>query len=229
MPPVKRPDVRSSSVQIEAGDVRLEGVLAVPQRAVGAVLLAHENGSGRFSPRNGYVAEMLQQRRLATLQIDLLTEDEALQDSFTGNLRFNIPFLAERLAAATDWLLQHEATHHLAIGYLGASTGAGAALLAATRPEARVAAVVVRGGRPDLAGSALPLVKAPTLLIVGGGDHTVLELNQHAAARLRTSKRLEVIPGAGHLFEEPGALHKVGVLARHWFERHLTPRVQEAS
>jgi putative phosphoribosyl transferase len=208
-------------VRVSAGPVELEGNLGVPDGAEGIVLFAHGSGSGRHSPRNRYVARALREANLATLLIDLLTPDEEEVDLRTGHLRFDIGLLAERLAGATDWLLRNPDTQDLRIGYFGASTGAGAALVAAAeRPEA-VGAVVSRGGRPDLAGDALPLVEAPTLLIVGGNDVPVIGMNEEALERLRAEKRLEIVPGATHLFEEPGALEEVARLAAGWFARYL--------
>jgi putative phosphoribosyl transferase len=210
-------------VRVSAGPVELEGNLGVPDGAEGIVLFAHGSGSGRHSPRNRYVARALREANLATLLIDLLTPDEEEVDLRTGHLRFDIGLLAERLAGATDWLVRNPDTQRLRIGYFGASTGAGAALVAAVeRPEA-VGAVVSRGGRPDLACDALPLVEAPTLLIVGGNDVPVIGMNEEALQRLRAEKRLEIIPGATHLFEEPGALEEVARLAAGWFARYLVP------
>ncbi len=210
-------------VRVAIGQVTLEGNLALPEGARGIVLFAHGSGSSRHSPRNRHVARLLNEARLATLLIDLLTADEEAIDQLTGRLRFDIGLLAERLVGATDWLKRQPDTRHLRIGYFGASTGAGAALVAAAeRPEA-VDAVVSRGGRPDLAGQALGRVRAPTLLIVGGDDPVVIELNREALAHLRCEKRLVIVPGATHLFEERGALDEVARLAREWFERHLTP------
>jgi putative phosphoribosyl transferase len=208
-------------VHIQVGSVTLEGDLQIPDRATGLVLFAHGSGSSRHSSRNRFVAHELQTAGLATLLLDLLTPEEEAVDQHTGHLRFDIGLLAERLVAATLWAGVDTATCSLAIGYFGASTGAAAALVAAALEPGKVRAVVSRGGRPDLAGEALPLVRAPTLLIVGGRDLTVLELNRAAMARLRTEARLEVVPGATHLFEEPGALEAVARLAREWFLRHL--------
>jgi dienelactone hydrolase len=185
------------------------------------VLFAHGSGSSRHSPRNRYVARALNEAKLATLLIDLLTLHEEVIDARTAQLRFDIDLLAERLVDATDWLIQFPDTKHLAIGYFGASTGAAAALAAAAVRQDAVAAIVSRGGRPDLAGPALPQVRAPTLLIVGGNDGQVIELNRQALAQLRCEKQLMIVPGATHLFEEPGALDEVARLARDWFERHL--------
>jgi putative phosphoribosyl transferase len=211
------------AVRIPVGPVELQGNLDVPEDAKGVVLFAHGSGSGRHSPRNRYVARALKERGLATLLIDLLTPDEEEVDLRTGRLRFDIGLLALRLAGATDWLRREPDTRDLRIGYFGASTGAGAALVAAAERPQEVGAVVSRGGRPDLAGDALPLVEAPTLLIVGGDDERVLRMNEEAFARLRVEKRLEIIPGAGHLFEEPGALEEVARLAADWFTRYLAP------
>ena len=209
------------TVRIPAGPVTLEGDLSIPAGAQGVVLFAHGSGSSRHSPRNRRVARQLQEGRLATLLIDLLTTDEETADRRTGHLRFDIGFLAERLIEAADWLARQPETRDLALGYFGASTGAAAALVAAAARPNLVGAVVSRGGRPDLAGPALPLVRAPTLLIVGGADTPVIELNRQAYDQLRCEKRLVVIPGATHLFEEPGALDQVAELAREWFDRYL--------
>jgi dienelactone hydrolase len=217
------------SVTLDIGRIRLPGDLAHPPGARGLVLFAHGSGSSRRSPRNRYVAGVLQQAGLATLLFDLLTEEEERRDAATAELRFDIPLLGQRLGAATDWVLAQPETATLPLGYFGASTGAAAALIAAAERPALVRAVVSRGGRPDLAGGALGRVKAPTLLIVGGADTPVIELNRRAMAALRTEVRLEIVPGAGHLFEEPGALEQVARLARDWFERHLQPAgAQEA-
>ena len=211
-------------VRVRAGQVELEGDLGVPKEARGVVLFAHGSGSGRHSPRNRYVARALQRAGLATLLIDLLTPEEEEADLRSGHLRFDIGLLAGRLVAATDWLVENGDTGDLRIGYFGASTGAGAALVAAAERPQEVGAVVSRGGRPDLAGDALPLVRAPTLLIVGGNDAPVIGMNEEAFARLRADKELEIVAGATHLFEEPGALEEVARLAAAWFARHLAPR-----
>jgi len=187
-------------------------------------LFAHGSGSSRHSPRNRYVAQVLQDAGLATLLIDLLTPDEEQVDMRTGHLRFDIGLLAERLVGATDWLTQQPNTQNLRVGYFGASTGAGAALVAAAERPDVVAAVVSRGGRPDLAGPALARVQAPTLLIVGGNDVPVISMNDEAMAQLRAEKQLVIVPGATHLFEEPGALEEVARLARDWFLQHLARR-----
>ncbi|MEU6810800.1 phosphoribosyltransferase family protein [Streptomyces sp. NPDC046831] len=206
-------------VRIPAGPVRLEGRLTVPAGAVGVVLFAHGSGSSRHSPRNGFVAAGLNRAGLGTLLFDLLTEEE---ERDRANV-FDTGLLAQRLAGATGWLRAQPGTAQLAVGYFGASTGAAAALWAAAEPDTHVAAVVSRGGRPDLAGPRLPEVTAPTLLVVGGADTTVLDLNRWAQARLRCENRLAVVPGASHLFEEPGALETVTDLARDWFTDHMAP------
>ena len=208
-------------VRVAAGAVTLEGNLSLPKGAGGIVLFAHGSGSSRHSPRNRYVARLLNQAKLATLLVDLLTSDEEAIDMRTAHLRFDIGLLAERLVAVTDWLTEHPDTRQLRVGYFGASTGAAAALVAAAERPDVVGAVVSRGGRPDLAGHALARVRAPTLLIVGGNDFPVIDLNRAALAQLRCEKQLVIVPGATHLFEEPGALDEVARLAREWFERHL--------
>jgi len=211
-------------VRIPAGRQTLDGTLSIPANAQGVVLFAHGSGSSRHSPRNRFVASVLQQAGLATLLLDLLSPDEESVDVRTAELRFNIGLLAERLLQATDWLVRQPQLEKLQFGYFGASTGAAAALVAAADAPRHAAAVVSRGGRPDLAGPALVRVQAPTLLIVGGGDDVVIELNREALEQLRCEKRLEIIPGATHLFEEPGALEQVARLAREWFQLHLVPR-----
>ena len=210
-------------VHVSAGPVELEGNLSLPANASGIVLFAHGSGSSRHSPRNRFVAEQLQQAGLATLLIDLLTAEEEIADRPSGYLRFDIQLLAQRLGYVTDWLKQNQSTHALKIGYFGASTGAGAALLTAADHPQDVVAIVSRGGRPDLAGDALLRVKAPTLLIVGGEDRQVIRLNETALAQMHGEKRLDIIPGATHLFEEPGTLEQVASLARLWFEHYLAP------
>lgn len=199
----------------------LEGDLVLPERAVGIVVFAHGTGSSRHSPRNRRVAATLNEAGIGTLLIDLLTGAEEQLDRITGQLRFDIGLLARRLIASIDWLRGNGPTASLPIGLFGASTGAGAALVAAAERPDEVAAVVSRGGRPDLAGAALPRVRAPTLLIVGGADEQVLELNRRALELLQAEKQLVVVPGATHLFEEPGALEEVASLATEWFSRHL--------
>jgi putative phosphoribosyl transferase len=209
-------------VHVPVGRVVLTGDLTVPPSPRGIVLFAHGTGSGRHSPRNKLVARALNDAEppLATLLVDLLTEEEESIDRATGHLRFDIGLLAQRLVTITDWLTT-EAAQQLPIGYFGASTGAGAALVAAAeRPEA-VSAVVSRGGRPDLAATALWRVHAPTLLLVGGEDEVVIRLNEDARRAIRTECRLDVIPGASHLFEEPGKLSEVAKRATRWFHEHL--------
>lgn len=210
-----------ATVVVPAGGVALEGTLAVPAGAGGVVLFAHGSGSSRHSPRNRFVAAQLRRTRLATLLIDLLSGEEEALDARTAELRFDIGLLAGRLVAATDWLAAHASTGRLPVGYFGASTGAAGALVAAAQRQDLVGAVVSRGGRPDLAGEALGRVRAPTLLIVGGEDHAVIQLNRDALAQLRAEKALEIVPGATHLFEERGALERVAELARDWLARHL--------
>ncbi len=212
---------RERHVRIPAGDVMLSGDLVVPADARGSVLFAHGSGSSRLSPRNRHVAEVLRDAGLATLLMDLLTRDEEAVDVRTAHLRFDIGFLADRLVAATDWLATQPEVQPLPLGYFGASTGAAAALVAATQRPEVVHAIVSRGGRPDLAGDALPRVAAPTLLIVGGHDYPVIEMNREALGRLTVEAKLEIVPGATHLFEEPGTLDAAARLARAWFERWL--------
>jgi dienelactone hydrolase len=202
-------------------DVRLAGDLSVPPAARGLVVFAHGSGSGRFSPRNRAVAEALVDAGLATLLMDLLTPEEEAEDLRTGRLRFDVELLGERVIGSIDWLGSDPDVGQLPIGCFGASTGAAAALIAAAERPQRVAAVVSRGGRPDLAAHALPRVGAPTLLIVGGRDDEVIRLNRYAESQLAGESRLVIVPGAGHLFEEAGALEKVSALARDWFLAHL--------
>jgi putative phosphoribosyl transferase len=211
------------NVRVTAGGVALEGNLGLPAGAAGVVLFAHGSGSGRHSPRNRFVAERLRDAGLGTLLIDLLTEAEERIDSRTAHLRFDIGLLAGRLVGAIDWLARDDRTAGLPVGLFGASTGGGAALVAAAQRPDRVAAVVSRGGRPDLAGAALPAVRTPTLLVIGGDDDVVITLNEQALARLGSPvKELAIVPGASHLFEEPGKLEEVARLAADWFARHLT-------
>jgi putative phosphoribosyl transferase len=221
MPETAAPKSEDRLVRIAGKTVHLDGNLNIPKRAGGIVLFAHGSGSSRHSPRNQYVAQKLREHGLATLLIDLLTPDEEREDMLTGHLRFDIALLAERLVNASDWLAQNPDTRSLSLGYFGASTGAGAALVAAAERPDRVRAVVSRGGRPDLAGPALARVQAPTLLIVGGNDGPVIEMNREALGKLRSKKRLEIVPRATHLFEEPGALEQVARLASLWFEQYL--------
>jgi len=208
-------------VSVEAGGSTLEGHLAAPSDARGIVVFAHGSGSSRFSPRNQYVAGMLNEGGLATLLFDLLTAEEQVIDERTRALRFDIGLLARRLTDVVDWLSSQPETEALRIGLFGASTGAAAALICATERPERVAAVVSRGGRPDLAMADLHRVKAPTLLVVGGLDTPVIRMNRDAAARLEVEHRVEIVSGATHLFEEPGTLEVVARLAREWFKRHL--------
>ena len=217
----------SSQERIPIGGISLEGDLTIPEGATRIVLFAHGSGSSRFSPRNRAVAETLTGAGFAALLFDLLTETEETAEQTGGMLRFDITLLAERLVAATQWVAENPATHGLPIGYFGASTGAAAALVAAAGLPDLIKAVVSRGGRPDLAGHALTRVRAPTLLLVGGNDHAVIEMNRTALDQLRCSKHLEIVPGASHLFEEPGALEDVGRHARDWFERHLAGEPKE--
>jgi dienelactone hydrolase len=214
---------QETPVRVRAGPATLDGDLSLPAAARGLVLFAHGSGSSRRSPRNRYVAGLLNEAGLATLLLDLLTPQEEAVDVKTAHLRFDIALLAERLVYATDWLGQQPATSELRIGYFGASTGAGAALVAAAERTESVGAVVSRGGRPDLAGPALSRVRAPTLLIVGGNDAPVIEMNRWAFHQLRCEKELVIVPGATHLFEEPGALDEVARLAREWLVQHLAP------
>jgi dienelactone hydrolase len=209
-----------NEVQIQAGQAALSGNLHIPDEATALVLFAHGSGSSRHSPRNQFVARTLNNAGLATLLFDLLTPEEESIDARTAELRFNIGLLAERLVHATKWAKQQEQTRDLRIGYFGSSTGGGAALVAAAQVPEDVGAVVSRGGRPDLADEALPKVQAPTLVIVGGDDDVVIELNEQARDRMRCEVKLEIVPGATHLFEEPGALEKVAKLASDWFLLH---------
>ncbi len=225
-------DGERREVVIAVEGVTLEGSLVVPNDAKGVVLFAHGSGSSRHSPRNRYVAQILQSQHIATLLFDLLTRQEESLDQYTGKLRFDIPFLANRLVAATRWIANDAVTRDLKVGYFGASTGAGAALVAATELPKVISVIVSRGGRPDLAGNALGLVRAPTLLIVGGEDGPVITMNREALARLRCpDKKLVIIPGATHLFEEPGTLEEAARVAAEWFSRHFVPveKVQGAS
>ena len=217
------------TVRVAAGGVMLEGTLAIPGDARGVVLFAHGSGSSRHSPRNRFVAEALREGGLATLLVDLLTADEEAVDVRTGQLRFDIGLLAERLVGAIDWLGDQPGTRDLRVGLFGASTGGGAALVAAAARPERVGAVVSRGGRPDLAGNVLALVRAPTLLIVGEWDEPVIDLNERARENMSAEVQLEIVPRATHLFEEPGALEQVARLARAWFVRHLATATQSTA
>jgi dienelactone hydrolase len=209
-------------VEVPAGRVTLAGNLTVPAAARGVVLFAHGSGSSRHSPRNRYVAQALNEAGLATLLLDLLTADEEAIDAYSGHYRFDIDLLAQRLTGAADWLSREAETAELPLGCFGASTGAAAALITAAERPKLVRGVVSRGGRPDLAGAALARVQAPTLLLVGGNDVPVIALNRQAFDQLRTArKELVIVPGATHLFEEPGALEEVARLAANWFTRYL--------
>ena len=210
-----------SEVQIHAEHAVLSGNLTIPENATALVLFAHGSGSSRHSPRNQFVAGTLNDAGLATLLFDLLTQEEEAIDIQTRQHRFNIGLLAERLVHATKWAKQQEHTRDLRIGYFGSSTGGAAALVAAAEIPKNAGAVVSRGGRPDLAGDALPKVQAPTLLIVGGNDDVVIELNEMARDQMRCEVKLEIIPDATHLFEEPGALEQVAKLASEWFVNHI--------
>jgi putative phosphoribosyl transferase len=214
-------DMAIEHVSIPAGVVVLKGDFSIPSAPQGVVLFAHGSGSSRLSPRNRYVADVLNQHSVSTLLVDLLTSDEEREDEFTGRLRFDIGLLTDRLVAATDWLTSPAHGGGCGIGLFGASTGAAAALMTATQRPEIVKAVVSRGGRPDLAGSTASLVRAPTLLIVGGKDTAVLELNREAMALMKCKTELKVVPGATHLFEEPGTLENVANLAAHWFTTYL--------
>jgi len=209
------------TVKIPSGEVYLDGLLYIPKEACGLVLFVHGSGSSRFSTRNQYVAKVLNEARLATLLFDLFTPDEDAIDNRTRQFRFDIGFLASRLIDATKWCLKQPALQSLNIGYFGASTGGGAALVAAATVSEKIRAVVSRGGRPDLAGDLLASVQAPTLLIVGGNDEVVIQLNSDAMKRLNCIKKMDIIPGATHLFEEPGTLNDVARIARNWFVSNL--------
>lgn len=211
----------ASEITIQAGDVELPGNLVMPENASGIVVFAHGSGSSRFSPRNRAVAGFLNDGGLATLLFDLLTAEEHEIDMQSRALRFDIGRLSQRLVKSVDWLTAGEQTRGLRIGLFGASTGAAAALIAAAERPEYVAAVVSRGGRPDLAGQALARVKAPTLLIVGGLDEAVIEMNQAASEQMQNNPELEIVPGATHLFEEPGKLDEVARLSRDWFQRFI--------
>jgi putative phosphoribosyl transferase len=217
--------VLARPIRLELAGATLNADLVLPASALGLVVFAHGSGSSRHSSRNRAVAEVLQRGRLGTLLLDLLTDDEERVDVRTAEFRFDIPRLGERVVAALDWAATHDSTASLPIGVFGASTGAAAALIAAAERPKAVRAIVSRGGRPDLAGPSLDDVVAPTLLIVGGRDDVVIELNRQALERLGGPKQLEIVPGATHLFEERGALDRVSQLARDWFVQHFAPRV----
>jgi putative phosphoribosyl transferase len=214
-------DLAPIEVRIPCASMTLEGVLAVPTEAAGVVVFAHGSGSSRHSPRSQFVARVIRESGYGTLLFDLLTAEEEIEDNITRNLRFDIALLSSRLAEVTRWLVAQTVARDVGIGYFRSSTGAGAALVAAAEVGPRVEAVVSRGGRPDLAGNALGQMKSPTLLIVGGYDEVVIRLNQEALAELRCEKELKIVPGATHLFEEPGALEEVARLATEWFGRHF--------
>lgn len=226
--------IQARLIQIQAGEISLEGKLAIPRGgASGLVIFAHGSGSSRFSPRNRLVAEILNEAGLATLLFDLFTPEEQEIDQQTRRLRFDIELLSERLVGTLDWVAQQAELQNLRIGLFGASTGAAAALIAAAARPEQVKAVVSRGGRPDLAGEALPQVAAPTLLIVGGHDAPVVRLTQEAVQSLQASQplqaeyRIEIVPGASHLFEEPSKLEEVARLAGEWFQQHLSPSLSK--
>lgn len=208
-------------VTIPCDKAKLDGLLHIPKDVRGIVLFAHGSGSSRLSSRNQHVAAILQKAKIATLLFDLLTPEEEAQDITTGIYRFDIPFLAERLSAASHWVMHNPVLKSLPIGYFGASTGGGAALVAAARLAAYVKAVVSRGGRPDMAEQSLAYVEAPTLLIVGGLDEAVINMNEAAMQQMHCVKELKIVPGATHLFEEPGKLDEVAKLAKDWFEKYL--------
>jgi alpha-beta hydrolase superfamily lysophospholipase len=219
----------SREVRIATGDARLVGDLSLPRDFAGIVLFAHGSGSGRHSARNRRVAQQLQQAGIATLLFDLLTAEEEQRDVHTREHRFDIPLLTRRMQDATQWVREQPELRGAPVGYFGASTGSAAALIAAARLGKRISAVVSRGGRPDLAGpAALAEVKAPTLLVVGGADRTVLEMNEAAYARLRCARELVIVPGATHLLEEPGALDRVSQAASQWFSRHFAGAYEAA-
>jgi putative phosphoribosyl transferase len=211
-------------VHIPIGRAWLEGELNIPAEARGIVVFAHGSGSSRHSPRNQFVARVIREGGSGTLLFDLLTREEEIEDNITARLRFDISLLAQRLVRVTDWLLENEDLRRRGIGYFGSSTGGGAALVAAAAMGKRIGAVVSRGGRPDLAGDALPHVQTPTLLIVGEYDDVVIRLNEDALRALRCEKRLQIVPGATHLFEEPGTLQEVARLASDWFSQYLRIR-----
>ena len=213
-------------VEIQVGSVTLEGNLVIPKNPLGIVLFAHGSGSGRMSPRNRFVASELNKNRIATLLFDLLTREEEEVDWQTAHIRFDIELLSKRLIDTTDWLMKNSQVSNLKMGYFGASTGAAAALVAAAERQDVIMSVVSRGGRPDLAGSKLKDVRCPTLLIVGGDDDVVIDLNKEAMSQLTVEKKLIIVPGATHLFEEPGKLEEVAEHACNWFVKHLSGLLQ---
>ncbi|WP_406657224.1 dienelactone hydrolase family protein [Methanolobus sp. ZRKC2] len=214
-------DQEENSIKIPLDSIHLEGNLEIPEGARGIVIFAHGSGSSRFSPRNRFVADYLQEQGFATLLFDLLTREEEEIDRLTAELRFNIEMLAERLVAATDWIIENPATSHLKVGFFGASTGAAAALVATSERPQHTRAVVSRGGRPDLADKVLADVKTPTLLIVGSMDSAVIGMNKWALERLKAEKEMKLVPGATHLFEEPGTLEEAARMAGEWFRKYL--------
>lgn len=222
-------NVEERFVQVSAGSVTLEGDLSIPSSAEGIILFAHGGGSSRFSPRNRFVARFLQQQGLATLLVDLLTLEEQEIDREAMTFRSDISLLSVRVVGATDWIHAYQDTQKLTIGYFGASTGAAAALIAATQRPKLVHAIVSRGGRPDFAQAYLQIIQAPTLLIVGGNDTSVIPLNEEAFPQIAAPKQLEIVAGAGHLFEEPEALEAVAHLATDWFRRYLTKEATPVS
>ncbi len=223
---MKYPDIRTVEVTLDIGKVCLQGELAIPRGSSGIVLFAHGSGSSRHSPRNQFVAKVLNNSGLSTLLFDLLTASEEKVDMKTRELRFNIPLLADRLVGVVDGLSKNSAVQDMKIGLFGASTGAAAALIAAAERPDIVSAVVSRGGRPDLAGTSLPKVAAPTLMIVGGDDEPVIKMNEAAGLRIQGIHRIEIVPGASHLFEEPGTLEAVADLACQWFGHYLSEENQ---
>lgn len=222
------PEPRPDAIRIAYEEVTLQGELAVPREANGVVVFAHGSGSSRHSPRNKFVAQVIRASGNGTLLFDLLTPEEEAEDNISAQLRFDIDLLASRLVKVTRWITAQPTLRRLGIGYFGSSTGGAAALVAAAGVGNRIGAVVSRGGRPDLAGAALPHVHAPTLLIVGGYDGVVIRLNEEALAELRCEKELKIVPGATHLFEEPGALETVANLAADWFRQHLQAQPEAA-
>ncbi len=222
-------DAVDKPVRIQVGNVILEGELKLPANASAVVLFAHGSGSSRHSPRNQFVAGVIREAGIGTLLFDLLTHDEEQQDAVSGALRFDIGLLAKRLVGVTRWLDKQPETKGLKVGYFGASTGGGAALVAAAELDDRISAVVSRGGRPDLAGDALPGVKSPTLLVVGGHDEMVICLNDDAFEKLRCEKDFRIVPGATHLFEEPGKLEQVAQISANWFQTHMVHHDAERS
>jgi predicted alpha/beta-hydrolase family hydrolase len=218
---IRQPIAISREVMIPLNSITLQGELNVPAGGKGIVIFAHGSGSSRHSPRNQYVAQVIHQAGIGTLLFDLLTQEEERIDLRTRHLRFDIGLLAQRLVEATEWVEKQKDTSHLRIGYFGASTGGGAALVAAAELGDRISAVVSRGGRPDMAGEALPQVVSPTLLIVGGFDDVVIRLNEEALSKLQCVKEMKIVSDATHLFEEPGKLEEVALTAADWFGRYL--------